>query len=53
MYVKDNHETLRKKIESVFTAPGLYEAKFDRSEVTNRGHGRTEARRLSCTYDLP
>lgn len=55
MIVKDNHATLRKKIESVFAAPGLYEAEFDRDEMTSQKalHGRLETRRLSCTYDLP
>ena len=55
MVVKDNHATLRKKIESVFSAPGLYEAEFDRDEVTSQKplHGRLETRRLSCTFDLP
>jgi predicted transposase YbfD/YdcC len=53
MIVKDNHATLRTKIESVFAAPGLYEAEFDCFEDIHRAHGRTETRRLSCTYDLP
>lgn len=53
MIVKQNHRTLRHRIESVFTAPGLYEAEFDCFEKTDRAHGRTETRRLSCTYDLP
>ena len=53
MIVKQNHRTLLHRIESVFAAPGLYQAEFDRHEVTNRSHGRTETRRLSCTYDLP
>lgn len=53
MIVKENHKCLLQRIRSVFDAPSLYEAEFDRTEQTNCGHGRVELRRLSCTYDLP
>ena len=53
MIVKENHPVLLKRIQSVFDAPSLYEAEFDKAVQSNRGHGREEVRRMSCTYDLP
>jgi len=53
MPVKENHRRLLRKIRSIFDAPSLYEAEFDRCEHTDKGHGREEVRRLCCTYDVP
>ena len=53
MLVKKNHPLLLRRLESVFAAPGLYEAEFDCATHTNVGHGRRETRTLQCTYDLP
>ena len=53
MPVKGNHSSLLRRIQSVFNAPSLYEAEFDRSEEQSVGHGRVETRRLWCTFDLP
>jgi predicted transposase YbfD/YdcC len=53
MPVKGNHSCLLSKLRSVFDFPGLYEAQFEEATTTERGHGRTEVRRLRCTYDLP
>ncbi len=53
MLVKQNHPLLLRRLESVFTAPSLYEAQFECATHTSAGHGRREERRLQCTYDLP
>ena len=53
MLVKENHPLLLRRLESLFTYPGLYEAEFDSTIQTNCGHGRVEKRALLCTYDLP
>ena len=53
MLVKENHKTLLRRIESVFNAPSLYEAEFDKAQETTCGHGRVEMRTLACTFDLP
>ncbi len=53
MLVKENHPLLLRRLESVFTAPSLYEAEFDCATQSTVGHGRREERTLQCTYDLP
>ena len=53
MPVKNNHPLLHRKIEGFFKSPNLYEAEFEESVQTNRGHGRLEVRRLRISDDLP
>lgn len=53
MVVKQNHPLLLRRLESLFTGPGLYEAEFECSTQSSVGHGRLETRCLQCTYDVP
>lgn len=53
MTVKDNHPTLRKKIERLFASPALFEPTLHTAHTRGKGHGRVEERRIVATGGVP
>ncbi len=53
MTVKDNHRTLRRKIERFFASPTLFEPFLHTASTQNKGHGRWETRTLVASGDVP
>lgn len=53
MIVKDNHRTLRCKIERFFASPTLFEPTLSLARTYGKGHGRLEERHLVASGDVP
>jgi predicted transposase YbfD/YdcC len=57
MLVKDNHPTLRQKIEikieRSLASPTLFESTLHTAQTKQTGHARTEERRLVASGDVP
>ena len=53
MVVKDNHRTLRCKIERFFASPTLFEPTLSLARTYGKGHGRLEERHLVASGDVP
>ena len=53
MLVKDNHKTLRRKLECFFAATALFEAELSQAKQSHTIRGRVEVRRLISSADVP
>ena len=53
MIVKDNHRTLRHKIECFFAGPTLFEPTLHTARTYGKGHGRVEERKIVASGDVP
>jgi hypothetical protein len=53
MTVKDNHPTLRRKIERFFASPTLFEPTLHAARTSGKRHGRIEERRIVASGDVP
>jgi hypothetical protein len=53
MVVKDNHKTLRRKLECFFASGSLFEAEFVLAQQRQTCRGRVETRRVLASANVP